>query len=144
MRIFICGSIDFTHQMKRVGDELVANGHEVELPFTAQRILAGELTLEAFKQEKQKQGDGAFRKIKGDLIRRVYDRLNHFDAILVLNLQKKGIQGYIGGNTLLEMGFAHVLDKKIYVYESVPTMSYTDEIKAMQPVVLDCDLSRIL
>lgn len=33
------------------------------------------------------------------------------DAILVLNYDKKGIKNYIGGNTLMEMGFAHVHDK---------------------------------
>ena len=50
------------------------------------------------------------------------------DAILVLNLTKNGIENYIGGNTFLEMGFAHVLEKKIFVYNKLPDVGYKDEI----------------
>jgi hypothetical protein len=60
--------------------------------------------------------------------------------VLVLNYEKKGVPGYIGGNTFLEMGFAYVLDKPIYLLHPIPQMGYTDEIEAMQPVVLDGDL----
>jgi len=66
------------------------------------------------------------------------------DAVVVVNLEKKGIPSYIGGNTFLEMGFAHVLDKKIYLYNDIPDLSYTDEIQAMQPVALKGDLSKII
>ena len=34
------------------------------------------------------------------------------------------------------MGFAHVLNKKIYLLNNIPEMSYSDEIRAMQPIVL--------
>jgi len=148
MRIVICGSIDFTHTIKKVADNLSEHGHEVDIPFTSQRILNGELTLEDFKREKEKNGDGAFResamrKIKDDVIKRYYNKIMESDAILVLNLEKKGIANYIGGNTFLEMGFAHVLNKKIYLYNNIPNLSYSDEINAMQPIILDSDLFRI-
>ncbi|HOK35473.1 MAG TPA: hypothetical protein PLL80_01600 [Candidatus Pacearchaeota archaeon] len=37
------------------------------------------------------------------------------DAILVVNIDKKGIKNYIGGNAFLEIGFTHILDKRILI-----------------------------
>jgi hypothetical protein len=62
----------------------------------------------------------------------------------VLNHEKNGIVGYIGGNTLIEMGVAFYLGKKIYLYDPIPEMSYTEEILGMKPTVIDGDLSRIV
>jgi hypothetical protein len=143
MKIVICGSIDFTPKIKEVADALTERGHEVDIPLTSQRILNGELTMEEFKKEKQQNGDGAFRKIKDDVIKRYYDLIKASDAILVLNLEKNGAANYIGGNTFLEIGFAHVLSKPIYLYNDIPSTSYTDELVAMQPVVLNGDLLKI-
>ena len=143
MKIVICGSIEFTPKIKEVANILTKNGHEVDIPLTSQRIINGELTLEEFKNEKRKNGDGAFRKIKDDVIRRYYEIISKSDAILVLNLEKNNIVNYIGGNTFLEIGFAHVLNKTIYLYNEIPDLSYTDEINAMQPIILSGDLSKI-
>lgn len=143
MKIAICGSIESVYEIKLISDELLKKGHETDIPLTCQRILGGELTLEEFKKEKEKNGDGSFRKIKDDVIKRYYNIIKNCDAILIVNVEKKGIAGYIGGNTFLEMGFAHVLDKKIYLYNDVPDMAYTDEILAMQPIVINQDLNKI-
>ena len=148
MKIVICGSIDFTPKIKKAADILSKQGHDVDIPFTSQRIINGKLTLEDFLSEKDKNGDGAFResafrKIKDDVIKRYYNKINEADAILVLNLEKNNIANYIGGNTFLEMGFAHVLNKTIYLYNNIPDISYTDELNAMQPVILDGDLLKI-
>lgn len=143
MKIVICSSIDFTHEVKDVFDKLKELGHETEIPLTSQRILNGELTLEDFKKEKETNGDGFVRKVKDDVIKRYYNLIKDSDAILVVNLEKKGIKNYIGGNTLMEMGFAYVLDKKIYLLNPVPEIGYKDEILAMQPVILNGDLNKI-
>jgi hypothetical protein len=140
MKIVICSSIDFTYEIKGISDKLVEIGHITELPLTSERILKGELTMEEFKAEKQKNGDGAFRKIKDDVIRKYYEKIKNADAILVANYNKKGIDNYIGGNTFLEMGFAHVLNKKIYVLNDIPEISYKDEILAMNPILLNGDI----
>ena len=143
MKIVICASIGFTPQIKEIADKLKTLGHETEIPITSQRILKGEFTLEEFLMKKAKDGDGFVRKIKEDVIRRYYQIINKADAVLVLNLDKNGIKDYIGGNTFLEMGFAHVLNKKIYLHHDIPSMLYTDEIKAMQPVIINGDLKKI-
>ena len=44
----------------------------------------------------------------------------------------------------MEIGFAHVNDKKIFLLNPVPEdVPYVDEIKAMADVVVEGDLSKI-
>lgn len=89
--------------------------------------------------------EGAKRKIENDLIMRHYRGILKSDAILIINKTKNRIRNYIGGNTFLEMGFAHVLKKKIFVLNSLPTtqkMIY-QELVAMQPLILKGDLKKI-
>ncbi len=148
MKIVVCGSIEFTPKIKEAADNLAKRGHDVEIPLTSQRIIDGELTLDDFMREKEENGDNVFRKnierkINDDVIRRYYNIIKEADAILVLNYEKKGVPGYIGGNTFLEIGFAHVLNKKIFLLNPIPEIGYKDEIIAMQPTVLDGDLSKI-
>ena len=93
---------------------------------------------------KNNDGDGKFRNEAGeDLIKRHYNLVKEADAILVLNEEKKGIKNYIGGNTFLEIGFAHILDKKIYLLNPIPEIAYSDEIKAVSPIILYGDLTKI-
>ncbi|GAI11740.1 unnamed protein product, partial [marine sediment metagenome] len=73
-----------------------------------------------------------------------YDSIKNSDGILVLNYDKNGIKNYIGGNTLIEIGFAHVNNKKVFLLNPIPKEApYIDEIKAMVDVVLNRDLSKI-
>ena len=123
---------------------LLKQGHEVDIPLYSQKILNGEISLEEFLRIKQKDGDADFRKkAKEDLIKRYFRIIKDSDAILVVNIDKKGIKNYIGGNTFLEMGFAHVLNKKVFLLNNIPDVSYRDEILAMQPIILNGDLSKI-
>ena len=66
--------------------------------------------------------------------------MKNYDAVLVVNPKKKDIYSYIGGNTLIEMAFAHILNKPLYVLYQIPDMQYTSEILAMNPIVLDGNL----
>ena len=77
------------------------------------------------------------------MIRGYFDVIRQHDAVLIYNHSKNGIENYVGGNTLIEMAFAHVLNKRIFMYNPVPDMNYRDEIEAMKPRVLNGDLTRI-
>jgi hypothetical protein len=142
MKIAICGSLNFTHEIKQLADELTGLGFEVHIPISSEKILRGEFSLDEIKQEKE-SGAFADRAIKYDSIRAYWQVINGSSAILVANFDKHGTQNYIGGNTFLEMGFAHVLNKPIYLLNDIPDMIYTDEIRAMQPIVINGDLLRI-
>jgi hypothetical protein len=79
-----------------------------------------------------------------DAIREFWNAMQGGDAVLVLNLDKNGVKNYIGGNTLMEIGFAHVLNQKVFLYNPIPDIPYyKTEIEAVQPVIINGDLSRI-
>jgi hypothetical protein len=75
--------------------------------------------------------------MKLDVIRKYFHEIKEVDAILVLNYTKNGIENYVGGNSLIEMAFAHVLNKKIFLLNPIPKMNYSDEIESFFPVVLN-------
>lgn len=143
MKITICGSIDFTHEIGKIKDFL-KDKHQVLLPQTAEKILTGKITWKDYLKEKQSSQKTVERKVTDNVIRIHYEKIKGSDAIVVVNIDKKDIKNYIGGNTFLEIGFAYVLNKKIFLLNEVPEMPYTDEIKAMKPIVLNGDLSKIV
>lgn len=133
MKIVICASMAFAEKIAKAQKILQDSGHQVVVPENMKRHL--EKTFSGCESTQE--------KIKDDLIKKYFEKIKDADAILVLNHDKNGIENYIGGNTFLEMGFAHVLDKEMFLLNRVPEISYKDEIIAMQPVVLNGDLSII-
>lgn len=142
MKVAICGSLSFAKEMGELKEKLVKLGLEVEVPYSAVKILKGEFSQEGINKSKE---DGTFHKItmENDAIRKWHDVIKLCDAILVANYDKKGIKDYVGGSVFLEIGFAHVMNKKVYLLNPIPKVSYKDEILAMQPIVLEGDLSKI-
>lgn len=143
MKITICGSIDFKDKMLEVYDQLIKLGHEVLLPRTIKRVLAGEIDWQEHVENKGSKEHGDY-VAKEDLIKRHWEKVKDSEAILVINEEKKGIKGYIGANTFLEMGFALVLDKKIFVLYELPEESqYIDELRGMKAVIINNDLNLV-
>ena len=89
------------------------------------------------------KGEGYKAKMKHDAIRKYFDKIKESDCVLIANYTKKNIDGYIGGNTFLEIGFAYVLRKPIYLLYPIPEMAYKDEIIVMSPIVINGDLDKI-
>ncbi|MEI6835838.1 MAG: hypothetical protein WCK59_03310 [Candidatus Falkowbacteria bacterium] len=107
------------------------------------------MSYEEFLKIKAEAGDILLRELESvDMIKRYWNFIKNSDAILVLNLTKKGIDNYIGGSTLMEMGFAYGHDKKIFLYNQIPERSerihYVDEIIDMKPIALNGDLEKIV
>jgi len=80
---------------------------------------------------------------KDRLIRQHLDKISHSDAILVFNSEKRGISGYIGGNTLMEMAFGYAQNLEIFMLNHAKAMGYADEIYGMQPIVLEGNITAI-
>lgn len=140
MKITICGSVKFADKFVEIYKKLEEMGHEPkmhELMFGIADGTAPDL-IDNIRREHWSA------KRKHGFIKWWHNSIKNSDAILVLNYDKNGVKNYIGGNTLMEMGFAHVNDKKIYLLNSVPEeISYSDEVKAMVDVVLNNDLAKI-
>ena len=122
--------------MASVRDQLLARGFKVFVPGELDDIHKNESYMDTDEER-------ITVKIEYDFIREHFRKIEQADAILILNYEKKGIPGYIGGNTFLEMGYAFGLGKKVYLLYGVPDMDYKTEMFAIQPVVIDGDLSRI-
>ncbi|MEX1111857.1 MAG: hypothetical protein WEC84_00180 [Candidatus Andersenbacteria bacterium] len=136
MKIGILGSMQFTENMLEVRDQLRAMGHDafvtdLHTPFIG-------------KSDEEKERIKIDQKNNLDAIREMWRLMQDADAVLVLNLDKHGIKNYIGGNTFLEMGFAHVLNQTIFLYNPMPDMPYyKTEMEAMKPTVIHGDLTKI-
>ncbi|HBU27751.1 TPA: hypothetical protein DEB00_01385 [Candidatus Uhrbacteria bacterium] len=128
-------SLDFSKEALEIKDRLEERGHVVSLCYSVSRIQRGDLSVKEVVDLKA-EGNFSDYTIAHDLIRWNWERLQKDEAILVINITKKGIENFIGGNTFLEMGFAHVLHKRIFLWNAIPDMLYTDEIMAMQPTVI--------
>lgn len=136
MIITVCGSMQFHREMVDAENTLEASGFTVYIPSGAYDKSKNEFYAGS-EEEK------ITFKVENDLIREHFRNIDQSDAILVLNYEKKGIAGYVGGNTFLEMGHAFSLGKKIYMLYPVPQMDYSVEMESMLPVVLNGDLSQL-
>lgn len=148
MTITICSSVDFTPKIIELKKELEDRGWKVNIPFFTTKILNGELSFEDYLEAKEKGGDIGLRDAESvDMIKRYWGYIKNSDAILVLNIEKKGIQNYIGGSTLMEMGFAYGHEKKIYLYNPIPErserMHYVDELEDLKPIIINGNLENI-
>jgi len=130
MKVIICGSISAAEEIIEVKKRLEKMGYIVEIPEGVKRpeLRPAKDTLSS---------ERADTKIKHDLIRGYYKKIKLHDVVLIVNPKKKGIQGYIGGNTFIEMAFAHVLNKKLYCLYPLPDLPYVSEMLAMQPIILN-------
>lgn len=149
MVITICSSVDFTPKIKEVKETLENKGIKVNIPYVSQMIIDGKISYDDFLKAKEQKGDIAIRQSQPvDMIKRYWDFIKNSDAILVLNINKKEIEGYIGGSTLMEMGFAYGHNKKIYLFNKIPARSdrihYVDEIIDMKPIIINGDLDKII
>ena len=126
----------FAKEMMITKDQLEKLGHICFIPESTDNYAEG-------RMEKVSGSESAERKIANNFIRKHYKLITNSDAILVLNYDKKGVKNYVGGNFLMEMGFAHVHNKKVFLLNPAPELSYTDEINAMTDMVVNGDLHKI-
>ena len=132
MKLVICGSMSFAKEMKETQVLLEAQGHTVFVPRNLNDFLNGTPTRE--KKE---------LKIQHDVFKDYFNEIRNSDGVLVLNYEKKGVPGYVGVNALIEMAFAYVQNKKIFLLNQIPEMDYSDEIEALTPTILNGDLSSL-
>ena len=153
MKITICGSIGFYVEMESARDELVKHGYEVKIPELALEVpqeFGGGKKVYFGQYIEQNGGIDTFPAghriwaLKEEAINSHYEKIDWCDVILVINHEKRGINGYVGGNTLIEIGVAFYLKKKIYILNPVSSeLSYKQEIMGMKPIMLNGNFSRI-
>ena len=136
MKIGIIGSMQYVEKMIEVCDKLIELGHDAFVT-DLHKSLVG-------KTDEEKEKIKLYQKNNMDAIRVFWKAMQGSDAVLVLNYNKNGIKNYIGGNTLMEIGFAHVLNQKIFLMNPIPEIPYyKSEIEAVQPIIINEDFSLI-
>ena len=128
--------MQFHREMQTTKQELESRGFTVFAPDELDNVKSNESYM-------KNDEDKINAKIEYDFIREHFKKVEAADAILILNHPKNNIEGYIGGNTFLEMGYAYGLAKKIFVLFPIPPMDYYTEMMAMQPIVLNGKLELI-
>lgn len=148
MNLTLCGSIAFIKEMNELRQELEALGHIVKMPPMQERI--GEhgehISAEEYYAYKKAAGTDLNHwiwKNHGDCITMHFKKVEWADAVVILNLDKNNIPGYVGPNTLMEMGLAFHLDKPIFLMNPIPQISYFEELIGMKPIVINNNLSDI-
>lgn len=141
MKITLCGSVKFADKLVKVYHELEKLGHQPVMHDDMFKVADGT----APEIEEMKNGVEHHEiKRKYGYIKWWYDSIKNSDAVLICNFDKNEIKNYIGGNVLIEIGFAHVNNKKVFLLNNMPeNLSYIDEIKAMADVALNGDLNKI-
>ncbi|MCK4454236.1 hypothetical protein KAU51_02720 [Candidatus Parcubacteria bacterium] len=143
MKITICSSAFFTKECYEIKKRLEQENHLVFIWSQGVEVNGNVVSMKDYHTMRKNNFTEDLLKIKKSLIDEHIERIKNSDAVLVLNFDKNSIKNYIGGNTFLEMGFAYVLGKKIFLLNPIPDINYKEEIEAMRPVILDSDLSKI-
>jgi len=117
MKITICSSAFFARETYKIKQKLEEKGHEVFV--YPQEIEVNGKTIHVTDYYKMRKDNltGDLLKIKTTLVDKHIEKIKNSNAVLVLNLDKDGKNGYIGGNTFLEMGIAYYLNKKIFLWK---------------------------
>lgn len=141
--VVLCSSASFYKQVLEIRDALKKMGFKVATPLTAGRMeRTGDFDVNTYKTWFK---DAHTYDRKTFLTKHHFRKIAKGDSVLVLNYEKNGRPGYIGGAVLAEMAVALHLGKKIYVLNPIDeSVSYKEEILGMQPIFLNGDISSIL
>jgi hypothetical protein len=141
-RITIVTSASFYKQALEIEKELRKLGFAVSVPMTARKMKeSGNFDVSFYKTWYKNPSDYSR---KAFLMRNHIDKVIRADAILVANLEKNGIQGYIGGNSLIEMALAFYFRKPIFILNQVSRDSpFYEEVLGVLPIFLNGDLKKI-
>jgi hypothetical protein len=135
MKIMVCGSMHFAREMLEAKAELERMGHEVLITSDAEDCVDNPGLNMDIEHCTEKGID-----------KECFSKVAESDAILVLNHDRNGIRGYVGGATLMEIGIARHLDKKIFLLNQMPgedELRYAFEIRLAGPMVIDGDLTKV-
>jgi hypothetical protein len=124
MKIFIVASKKYSDQLPTIKFNLQKRKHSVILP-----------TFDLGKTTVTNQ-----KKI---FLEKDFKKIEECNAILVCNFEKNTINNYIGTTTIVYMGIAYYLNKKIYLLYDLPNTNNLEEVFSFSPICLKGDLTKI-
>ena len=146
MKITICGSIAFYNEMLDVKEKLEQLGHQVKLPpFEVKDDNGNMIPVKEYYSIRKAETDDTswIWDRKEEAMRLHFQKVEWSDPVLILNHDKNGVSNYVGANTLLELGLAFHLNKKLFLLNNIPDIGCKEEILGMKPSVINNDLTKI-
>ncbi len=140
--ITICSSAAHYKQVLVIESQLKKMGYKVKIPKTANIMKkTNNFDVASYKTWYNNKKD---YKKKTQLMKAHFRKVIEADAILVTNFEKNGIEGYIGGNVLMEMALAFHYKKPIFIYNNISEdLGIKEEVYGLNPIFIEGDLARI-
>ena len=140
--ITICSSASFYLKVIEVQEQLKRLGFKVLVPLTATKMKKNkDFRVEKYKTWMERPED---YKRKSFLTKHHFNKVVKGDITLVLNYEKNGKKGYIGGAVLSEMAVAFYFKKPIYILNPIDESSpYKEEMYGFLPKIINGDLKSI-
>lgn len=139
MKLLIICSKKFYKYIPNIKKELEEMEFEIFLPNCYDDPTTEERMWGLGKEEHQRFKENMFKQSE--------NIISKMDGVLVLNFSKETetqiLENYIGGATFLEIYDAFKLNKKIYLYNDIPTGILFDEIQGFNVKIINGDLSKI-
>ena len=135
MKILIVCSKYFYNKIPEIKTNLEELGHKVMLPNSYDAPLK--------EEEMKKIGKLEHSIWKQSMMRTHEFKIKQNEGVLVLNYKKNNQPNYIGGATFMEIMKAWELNKKVYLYNPIPENIFTDELTAINPILINQNLSLI-
>ncbi len=132
----ICGSMSFAKEMIKIQKRLKSFGHEVYVPCDADLHVEKPEFIDDLDKDRE-------HLIANNVMKKCFNLLADSEAVIFLNLPKNGINGYIGTSSLMEMGLAYYLGKKIYLMYQYPDPKdhrWAHEVASFMPTILNGDI----
>jgi hypothetical protein len=135
MKLMIICSKHFYNRIPPIEYELKIAGHVITLPNSYD---------EPFKEEEVKKLSPLEHVIWKQSMMKLHEpKIRKNDAVLVLNYEKNGQENYIGGGTFMEIVKAWELNKGIYLYHPIPYNIFEDELRGINPTIINENLALI-
>lgn len=123
MKIVIVSSMQFYKKLLKIKKHLEKQKHKVIIPLPDNHYK----NISDIKRISMNDFNKALKKS---------------DAILVANFDKDSNKNYIGSNSLMEIGMAYILKKKIFILNEIPD-NCKIELKAIKATELKNNLEKI-
>lgn len=140
--IVLCASVSHYKELIEIEKKLKDLGFKVLVPDTLRSMqktgnFDPNLHKTWFKNKKDYH-------IKTKYILAHFKKIEMSDAILIGNFKKNGMDGYIGGNVLMEMTVAFYLKKPIFIYNNISeNLPIKEEVYGMDPIFINENLGKV-
>lgn len=139
MKIMICGSMTFAKDMINIKRKLEKLGHIANVPLDIESHVTNPGLIDDLASDYK-------HATEKNILKKCFDLIAKSDAILVLNHTKNEIKGYVGTSSLIEIGLAYYLGKKIFLLNPLPdskSYRWVHEVEIMKPVIIDGKIGKI-